>query len=63
MNNLPAIIAAVAGLVTAIVALIGVIKHQNGPLHQPSVGTGAGANDRTNTGGTNKALSEYLHDS
>ena len=35
MSNLPAIITAAAGLVTAIGALVAVIRHKNGPAHKP----------------------------
>lgn len=34
MSQLPAIITAAAGLVTAVGALVAVIVHRNGPLHK-----------------------------
>lgn len=35
MNQLPAILAAAAGLATALAGLVAVLRHINGPAHQP----------------------------
>jgi len=35
MAELPAILTAVAGLATAVAGLVAVIRHINGPAHQP----------------------------